>query len=293
VTAGLERKPVIEGAHTVSVTYRLLFVDVDGTLIRGGETISAVTLATLREARAAGCDTVICTGRTRWSSRNIVAQLGRDGWGVVMGGAVVAHWATGRVLHCTGITSEIAAEVSPHIFEGGVSPLCFGVEDDDRLVYASRLLPPPDWYVARNVDRIVWVDDVVAELPGPPAMVAAYGPSERTRAVAADLRARYASVLNIQEAAIPGYGCWSVEVHAADADKGIAAEVVARELGVPREATIAIGDHLNDIGMLRWAGLGIAMGDAEPETRAAAVAITGTVADNGVAQAVRRYVLGL
>ena len=272
----------------MSACYRLIFVDVDGTLIRGGETISAGTLNALREARAAGCDTVICTGRTRWSSRNIVAQLGQDGWGVVIGGAVAVHWATGRVLRRTGITSEIAAEASPIIFRGGVSPLCFGVDDDDRLVYASRRLPPPEWYVERNAGRIVWVDDMVAELPGPPAMVAAYGPPERTRAVAGDLRARYAGVLNIQEAAIPGYGCWSVEVHAADADKGIAAEAVARELGVPREQTIAIGDHLNDIGMLRWAGLGIAMGDAEPETRAIASAITGTVAEDGVAQAVQR-----
>ena len=54
---------------------------------------------------------------------------------------------------------------------------------------------------------------------------------------------------------------------------------------------MAIGDHLNDIEMLRWAGIGVAMGDAMPEVCAAADCVTSSYREDGVARAVERFVL--
>jgi len=66
-------------------------------------------------------------------------------------------------------------------------------------------------------------------------------------------------------------------------------EYVARELGVAPDDVLAIGDGRNDIEMLRWAGRGVAMGQAVPEVQAAADAVTATVHDDGAAVELERY----
>jgi hydroxymethylpyrimidine pyrophosphatase-like HAD family hydrolase len=66
---------------------------------------------------------------------------------------------------------------------------------------------------------------------------------------------------------------------------------LAEQLGVPREAVLAVGDNDNDAPMLAWAGVGVAMGEASPAARAAADWIAPSVADDGAAVAIEKYVL--
>ena len=84
----------------------------------------------------------------------------------------------------------------------------------------------------------------------------------------------------------------SLEFSPTEANKGTGMLALAELLGVPREATMAVGDADNDLPMLRGAGLGVAMGNANERVRAAADVV---VADNdhgGVAEAIRTYLLG-
>lgn len=81
-------------------------------------------------------------------------------------------------------------------------------------------------------------------------------------------------------ATLPGL----LEILRPDATKEAALADLCRVLGVPREAVIAIGDGENDLGMIRWAGLGVAMANAQPEVRAAARLIIGHHADDGLAR---------
>jgi hydroxymethylpyrimidine pyrophosphatase-like HAD family hydrolase len=76
-----------------------------------------------------------------------------------------------------------------------------------------------------------------------------------------------------------------------EADKGTALEMVCNELGVAREGVIAIGDSESDLGMLSWAGLGIAMKNSPDEVRKAALHVAPSNDEDGVAWAVRRFLL--
>lgn len=84
-----------------------------------------------------------------------------------------------------------------------------------------------------------------------------------------------------------------LEVTRAGVSKGAGAARLAEMLGVSREQVMAIGDQGNDLSMLRWAGLGVAMGHAPDYVKAAADVVTG---DNGpgegVASAIERFILG-
>lgn len=83
----------------------------------------------------------------------------------------------------------------------------------------------------------------------------------------------------------------NLEINAADADKGSAVLAVAQMLGLQRENVLALGDNGNDVTMLKAAGLSAAMGDGSAEARAAADYTTGPHDQDGVAEAIRRFVL--
>ncbi|HET8852091.1 MAG TPA: HAD hydrolase family protein, partial [Ktedonobacteraceae bacterium] len=73
--------------------------------------------------------------------------------------------------------------------------------------------------------------------------------------------------------------------------KGNALRVIAEDLAIPAEEVVAIGDNHNDIGMLRFAGLGVAMGNAHAEVKAAADFVTLSNTEDGVAVVVEEMIL--
>ena len=77
----------------------------------------------------------------------------------------------------------------------------------------------------------------------------------------------------------------NVELNSARAQKGLALQGLADLLGIPMAETMAFGDDLNDLSMLRAAGLGVAMGNASAEVKAAADYVTASCDENGVALA--------
>ena len=84
---------------------------------------------------------------------------------------------------------------------------------------------------------------------------------------------------------------WFVEGLAASVSKGTAAARLADRLGVAREEVMALGDGGNDLAMVEWAGLGVAMGNAAPAVRAAADVIAPSQAEDGAAWAIEQLAL--
>ena len=100
----------------------------------------------------------------------------------------------------------------------------------------------------------------------------------------------------VREAGLHGYeatvsGAPFVEIMAAGVDKGTGLRRLARRLHVEQADVIAIGDALNDVGMIRWAGRGIAMANACPEVRSAADEQTSSNDHDGVAEVLERLLV--
>ena len=77
-----------------------------------------------------------------------------------------------------------------------------------------------------------------------------------------------------------------------DASKAAMAQQLARQMAISAEQVMAIGDHNSDVGLLQWAGVGVAMGNATPAAKAAADVITSSNLRDGVAEALEQWVLG-
>lgn len=270
--------------------YDLLFVDIDGTLSGEADHISQANLDALAAASAAGCEVVVCTGRSRFTAARAIEQIG-GAYAIVLNGAVVYCLRSGAAVRRITLDAASTRIAATTLASAGLAPLAFGVEDDDRPVYTAAGAPIHPRYIAINRDRLRVVEQLPGMLPRLPIMVAAYDVQARVDPAADELASRLGPDAMVIRSWAPVYGCWCVEAHSVQSGKHAAARAVAERLGIPRERTMAIGDNHNDTQLIRWAGLGVAMGDGPFDVREAADHVTGALDDDGAAQAIHRFLL--
>jgi Cof subfamily protein (haloacid dehalogenase superfamily) len=273
------------------VKYRLLALDVDGTLIGRDGLVSVDVIAAVADARAAGLAVCLATGRSYvetlpiWRQLNLAPPLEPL---VLIGGALVAEPDSGRTLYQRAIPRELACRLDEALAASGhcamaiTDPWRTGVDyyltdGADRDAVLKR------WFSQMNV-RVRRVRRLaeVAELPALLRISAVIEP-EPGRVLAAALAEQFAGQLNVHCILAPNYGVTVVEAFALGADKFSAVRYVAQALPVSTARIAAVGDDVNDLALLRGVGLGVAMPSAPP----AVVAATKLVARDGLAAFIR------
>ena len=264
---------------------RALFLDLDGTLVGATNTVSPRVVEAVRRARAAGCEVALCTGRSRISTQPVADQLGFRGYAVVSNGAVVLHLGTLEVICRNLLPIPTALGAVRALMQAGASPQVY-----EDAVESARILYHPDFPVhIFDPSRQLPYPALAEELPFQPACVNSFGPEEVLRPVGERMAAAPPPDTWVIQAG--SHELWSLEVHHQDSGKCNGLQRLADRLGVRAEEVLAIGDHLNDLEMLQFAGVGVAMGNALPEVKAIADHVTGTLDEDGVAQAIERFVL--
>jgi Cof subfamily protein (haloacid dehalogenase superfamily) len=275
----------------MSSPYRLLFLDVDGTLVSETDTISERTLTALQQAYEAGCTPVICTGRSRYTARMVADQLGRHGYGIYLNGGLIYDERTGERLKRVELPRETAHRAIELARSMQLGPLCFAMDEDDRWVYADEMAPILPQFLADFPDRMKFVNDLLLEAGPPPVSIETYGSREQADALIDLWRREFGPEVLVYGWESKRFKLWGAHIHSSIVDKGLAAKEIAEWLNVPREQAIAIGDEVNDVELLRWAGLGIAMGNGHEDCHASADHITAHCSEDGVAQAIERFIL--
>lgn len=267
----------------------MVVTDIDGTLLDEQGEVTPRARAVLKELERRGVPVVLCTGRGPISTEPLYRALGLRTPAITHNGALT--YQPGRpepILHHP-IPGPVALQLVDCI--RAVSPETnIGVSVLDR------------WYVDRIDERIA-ARLAAGSLPAAPVTgdvklaIAAeadgistlyYRGDERMRrAVQAQLAARGLD----GEVAATSSGFALVEYLAAGVSKGAAVRALAAAMGIPREQVVALGDMETDIPLLQAAGLGIAMGNADPAVKGAAAVVAGPNSADGWAAAIERYVL--
>ncbi len=265
--------------------FRLIFVDLDGTLIDHKDIVSPRNRAALSRAQQAGCTVVICTARTRCSVEHIAAQWRGHGYAVLANGAIIAEWDTGRVLRKIALPVDVVQAAARMAHAAGLAPVCEGADadlDGGRALYTDGrcdILPACRVVLSEYLRLCA---DLETESEIHPVSISVFGSKESTQKLAQRWRTEIGPGVAVFDSRTDRYDCWCAYMHSAEANKARGAATVASMLGVPREEVMAIGDDLNDVQMLTWAGLGVAMGGGHPEALAAADTVTGSQDEDGV-----------
>lgn len=267
--------------NVVPAPIRLLALDLDGTLLDSSGGISAGNKAALGAARALGVGVVLVTGRAAADlDAGLLAQLNLELPAICSHGAETIDPRSRAVVGHVPLPADRARDVLEYAEREGLSAAAYmggrywclegtpsGMEHvrGPRWRQAGSLLAVPQYETPTFV-RVFGRDAI-------DAICARFG--------APTLHFKLESWGTFDECAITS----------AEATKERTLARLCVELDIAAEAVLAIGDSRNDLPMLRWAGVGVAMANAPTEVRRGARHVTGSCDSDGVARAIERYVL--
>ena len=275
--------------HTPPI--RAVFLDIDGTLVAHGDSISPGVRRALQQVHDRGIEIVLCSGRTRYRIMPIAKQMPEPpGYVVCANGSVVMHLGTGQTLYRHLLPIPIALRIVQAILDAGSEPYVFE-DTDDTSAEGSRVLFHPDRPTGDWAERPRYrpFERIAEELPFCPVCVSCFGDAAQMRPLAQNMMREFEGRVSIIQSG--SENTWGVEFYVANISKQLGLETVAAHLDVNQDEILAIGDHVNDFEMLKWAGVGVAMGNALPEIKAAADWVTADVLEDGAARALERFIL--
>lgn len=279
--------------------YRMLAIDLDGTLLdcRGG--VSAANRAAVERARDAGLLVVLCTGRGLTESRPAIKALDHHGPIVLACGAVVADPTTGKTLHKAVIEPQLAGQIIEHLdpqVHNVIALLDPEVEGCDYLVVnESRMNSNTRWWFDMIGARLKCVACPSAQDLHHVLRVGIVAPPAVMVPVQASLEERFGSRIVVQHfmaVRMDENEVEVLEVFAQGVNKWAGLCWLAEEHGIPHGQIAAIGDQINDVSMIRHAACGIAMGNAVPAVLDVAHRVTTTNDESGVAHAIEHLLDG-
>ncbi|MCM3130249.1 Cof-type HAD-IIB family hydrolase [Paenibacillus provencensis] len=267
------------------MTYRLIALDVDGTLLNDHHELSAANKESIQQAAKNGAEFVLCTGRGPVNTIPIMEDMGLNGFVITHNGAATVDIKTRKVVDQFPIQAE---ELVPYIDYCRQHDIHFDVNTafglyvdrademtlEVRSMYEAVFLTP--------MDLPLWAD-----LREPVVKFSAFGSLEAMNALEKEWSTWNSPFYMVRS------GDFFLDLMHKDASKGAALQRLAEKRGYRPEEVLAMGNYYNDITMLTFAGKGIAMDNSPVEVKAAADEITLSNNDSGVHHALVKHVVNL
>ena len=259
--------------------YKLIALDIDGTIRSNEHPLSKRTCLALQAARDAGAIVTIVTGRMYLSALHVTSNLNLRSPVATYQGAHIADPLTNRVLWHRPLTAEMLCDALDVVES----------EDNEILahhrghVYVDRTSEWTEAYVERNHVRVHVVNDLRSLGEEGVTRLIVGGDDDSVGRATSTLKESFDSRLQIVRS-LP-YFC---EVLHPDTGKGLALERLCRMLDVRREDAIAFGNGDEDAAMISWAGFGVAVGDGSAPAKTAADEVARPLGEDGVAKVVER-----
>jgi Cof subfamily protein (haloacid dehalogenase superfamily) len=291
------------------MNYKLLALDLDGTTLNHKLEILPEVRRAIAAAQERGVVVTLATGRMFGATLPYAQGLNVHGPLICFQGALIRDSQTGEVYHHTALPSALAAEAIELLVAADIFVIAY---IDERL-WVARQRPELDVYLGWHPERPeVVIDPNLAStvanasiarlltqaetmvspnladivVANPPTKLLFVAESDVVERELMRLTAHFAGRLSVFRSHTL-FG----ELTSLGVNKGVALAQLAARLGIAREQVIAIGDHENDLEMIEWAGLGLAMGNGIPAAHAIADAVIPSVDQAGVAWAIERYIL--
>ncbi|MFA5449441.1 MAG: Cof-type HAD-IIB family hydrolase [Clostridia bacterium] len=276
--------------------YKLIVSDLDDTILRSDYKYSERFVSAVKEYEAAGGKFIIATGRMTNIVRNICLKIGLEGALITYQGGMISDIASGKLLKFSSIPVAYAAEIGAYLDEREVFYQLYStttVRKEDGYEHIEAIIangpseysehytkfslapfidagePLSRYMIRKNIDPVKLM--IMAD----PKLVQGY---------IEELNAKFSGELLINTSKD-----WLVEIISNKTSKGVAVDWVAKQMGMQKDEVICIGDSLNDVPMIKYAGLGVAVANGSQAAKAAADIIAPSNDEDGVAYIINKY----
>jgi Cof subfamily protein (haloacid dehalogenase superfamily) len=267
------------------MTYKMIVLDLDDTLLRDDLTISPRTKQSLMEAQEAGVKVVLASGRPTSAMLPIAEELRLKEYG-----SFILSFNGGKIINCqTGdewFSSTLPNEIVHQLYEISRRENVW----IHTYIGETIVTEEPNQYTDIEGEltklQIKVVNSFVDAVTEPVVKVLMLKEPGILAKVEKKLQKEFAGSLSIMRSK-PFF----LEFTESGVTKGTSLNSLIQQLGIIRDEVIAIGDGNNDLSMIQFAGLGVAMGNASEEIKAQADFITDTNMNDGVAKVVEEFIL--
>ncbi len=269
--------------------YKLVVSDMDGSLLNSENKISPYSKSIIKQAIRQGIIFVLATGRIYGSARVYAKELGLNTPIMACNGGIIRNSMDGKILFDVPIEKDSCQKVFEFLKDTGTyfhfyGPDIFYTEkiENESFEYTvwNNSLPDEDKITIRevkNASEVLRKENIYKIL------------IHCRKDIKRDF---YAHELNkISDITLTSSWFDNFEVCGKNVTKGNAVRRFAQEMNIPKDEIICIGDNINDISMIEYAGLGVAMENAEEPVKKAADFVTSSNDEDGVAKVLEKYVL--
>ncbi len=265
---------------------KLIAIDLDGTLLNSNHEMTERTEKVLKTALSKGIRVIIATGKTFLSSRHIIKRLGTNTPGIYNQGTITFN-SDGTVHSQQVINKVLARQVITYAEDRGY---IIGIYSGTRILVrklTQRMEELTTYFHEPMPEAVGPLQNILDTTPINKIIIFYPHDPRRVQALRWQLSMQIDSSARLLSAGIPD----ELEILPAGASKGSALKVLLKEMGISASQVMALGDGENDLEMLELAGIGIAMGNASDHVKSVANVTTKTNDEDGVAEAVEKYVL--
>lgn len=270
---------------------KVVFLDIDGTLLDFSGKVPESAKEAIRKAKANGHRMVLCTGRSKFQIPKELFELGMDG--VISGaGAYVEareRMAEGekKTVLLQSVMDEEHAKSSYEYLEGNGFLYCYQAEDGIVLnkrsyegMFKIDQLCGLSEEMLENLHGVIHYTETPWDFPNLEKIIFYEAPFPLEK-IKEDLLPYFDTVT----LSLSGTKGVAGEIGLNNIHKATGMKLFLEHVGIDREDTVAIGDGPNDLQMMEYAGIGVAMGNAREEVKALADIVTAHVSENGIYQA--------
>ena len=266
--------------------YKLLVLDLDGTLTNSQKKITRKTKDALFKAQENGIKIVLASGRPTYGIVPLADELNLEasgGYILSYNGGEIIDWKTKELLHA----KLLDPQVLPYLYE------CANKNDLAIITYQDEFIiteSPDDIYVHKeaflNKMKIKGVDNFLSYVNYPIAKCIITGDGNQLIALEKEMNDHLKGSMGVYRSE-PFF----LELVPNGIDKAQSLNILLNKLGMCRNEMIACGDGFNDLSMIQFAGLGVAMANAQLAVKEQADFITLSNEEDGVAHVVERFLL--
>lgn len=270
--------------------YKLIVTDMDGTVLGGDHKITEENMRALKEADERGVKVVFATGRFHDSAKEHVTFLEEVMPIVSSNGAIIKHPITNEVLYCNSIDKDISLKIVETLDNLDLS---YQIYTDNEILQKYKTeeekIKMQDFIKNTFSDKteIIFKKDLKEDIKD--LNILKFNVVDFERPLL--MKEARKEVEKIEGLEVTSSWNDNVEIMNAGSSKGSAVKFLCELLNIDKEEIIAFGDNYNDISMLEYVGMGVAMGNAEEDVKKIASYITESNTESGVAKAIDDLVL--
>jgi Cof subfamily protein (haloacid dehalogenase superfamily) len=273
---------------------KLLALDIDGTLLTPHGEITPRNLAAIDRARQSGVQIVLVTGRRFNSARELAQRLNMGAPLISHNGALTKNVETLETIDYHPLDVGIARAIIGFGRECGADMICCddpdglgkmiieGVSEENKSLHR---------YLDKYRDSVSVVSDLLQYVDHAPIQIMFSGRCDPMDDYAARLSAAMDGRIQLFKTRYRSADLTILDALSLTASKGASLATISKKHGVAREEIMAVGDNHNDLTMLRYAGLGVVMANADDELKLMGFDLTSSNEEDGVAQAIEKHIL--